>query len=132
MRQHKKPCGECPWRRTCAPGWLGNATPEQFLATSEAEHRMPCHSHVDYEDENWRAQVAKAPQCAGRAIHFANRFKLPRNKDLLQLPADRENVFNRPEEFLEHHQQFDYTFNDSGDLELDDDSYEEPDEFMEY
>lgn len=87
--------------------------------TSEAEHRMPCHLHVDYEEDNWRDQVEEVPQCAGRAIHFANRCKLPRNKDLLQLPADRENVFTRPEEFIDHHSQFE-------------DDYEESDELMEY
>lgn len=29
--------------------------------------------------------------------------KSPRDKDILKLPADREAVFSRPQEFVEHH-----------------------------
>lgn len=104
--QHKTPCRECPWRKASAPGWLGADTPEGFVATSEAEVRMPCHLHVDYESDDWEEQAADAPQCAGRAIHFANRCKMPRNPELLKLPPDRENVFTFPAEFIEHHNQF--------------------------
>ena len=61
---------------------------------------------MDYERDDWEEQVEHAPQCAGRAIHFANRCKMPRNPELLRLPADRENVFTFPHEFIEHHNQF--------------------------
>ncbi len=103
MKQHTHPCHECPWRRVSAPGWLGASSPEEFVATSEAEYRMPCHIHVDYECEDWEEQAEEVPQCAGRAIHFANRCKRPRNPDLLVLPADRVNVFTQTKEFLDHH-----------------------------
>ena len=73
------------------------------MATSDAEHRMPCHLHVDYDRDDWKDQIEDVPQCAGRAIHFANRCKSPRNSELLRLPADRDNIFTFPQEFINHH-----------------------------
>lgn len=64
------------------------------MATSEAEFRMPCHIHVDYEREDWEEQAEEAPQCAGRAIHFANRYKRPRNPDLLVLRRGQRGIQN--------------------------------------
>ena len=99
----KKPCKACPWRRESLKGYLGDSTPAEFLQQSEMELRMPCHIHVDYERNDWQHQARTAPQCAGRAIHFANRCKKPRDSDLLVLPADREEVFSNPQEFYDHH-----------------------------
>lgn len=99
----KKPCRECPWLKKSAGGWLGAATPVEFLQTSEAEHRMPCHIHVDYNQEDWQEKAKAAPQCAGRAIHFANRCKTPKDKSLLVMAADREAVFSNPQDFVNHH-----------------------------
>lgn len=103
MKQHKTPCNQCPWRRASAPGWLGDSTPGDFWWTAEQDTRMPCHNHIDYERKDWKKQIEKVPQCAGRAIAFANRCKLPRDKALLRLPADKEKVFSTPQEFLDHH-----------------------------
>lgn len=102
MKQHTKACSACPWRKTSAAGWLGASSPEEFVATSEAEHQMPCHLHVDYERDDWEDQVYDAPQCAGRAAHFANRCKLPRNSDLIRVERDPD-VFTFPAEFIDHH-----------------------------
>lgn len=41
--------------------------------------------------------------CAGLAIYRANVFKLLRDPKGFRLPANREAVFDRPEQFLEHH-----------------------------
>lgn len=102
--QHKKPCRECPWRRNSLPGYLGASNPLEFLQTSEAETRMPCHLTVDYDDPEWERKQNHAPQCAGRAIHFKNRCKNPRNRGLLtEVEADREGVFTFPQEFIDHH-----------------------------
>lgn len=112
MKQHEKPCRECPWRREGAPGWLGNHTPENFVAMSEAEQRMPCHTAVDYDAPDWEEQAAKAPQCAGRAIHLGNRCKRPRDKRILVLPADHEAVFSTAAEFIAYHEAPELTYRD--------------------
>jgi hypothetical protein len=64
---------------------------------------MPCHLHVDYEKATWKQDALAAPQCAGRAVHFANRCKQPQDRNLLVLPADRTEVFTHPQAFIDHH-----------------------------
>lgn len=79
------------------------------MQLAQLEARMPCHKHfddgLDYEAAQYEGTKAyAAPQCAGRAIYWANQFKLPRRQDLLVLPADPK-VFSFPKEFLAHHNQ---------------------------
>ena len=106
--QHRKPCSQCPYRRRSAPGWLGAATPQQFLASTLGEEHMPCHAAVDYDDPAWReSQYPQAPMCAGSLVFMANTSKLPRDPSLAaavrQVDADHDTVFSRPDEFLDHH-----------------------------
>lgn len=101
--QLKTACNACPWRTDSMKGWLGASTPVEFLQQSEAETQMPCHLHVDYESKTWQRDALKAPQCAGRAIHFANRAKRPQDSNLLVLPANRDEVFSNPQDFIDHH-----------------------------
>jgi hypothetical protein len=101
MKQHKTPCSECPWRKESAAGWLGASTPVEFLQQSESGMKMPCHIHIDYEKDDWNTAIDNAPECAGRAIHMANRCK--RVPDVLQLRPDRDNVFTNPQDFIDHH-----------------------------
>lgn len=98
----KKPCRECPFRKTSLPGWLGRATPEGFIDTVMADHRMPCHLEVDYEDPEWKAQAAVAPECAGAADFFANICKVSRDRK--RTPGKRNaEVFDSPRAFVEYH-----------------------------
>jgi len=101
-KQHDRPCGQCPWRRTSLEGYLGASEPGEFLAQSDSGLRMPCHSTVDYENDNWKTAVKTAPQCAGHAIFLSNRCKSAA-PGVLKLPADHETVFSWPHEFVEHH-----------------------------
>lgn len=103
VEQHSAPCKQCPWRKDSAPGWLGSSSPLEFLQQSEAELRMPCHLHVDYESEDWQTKQASAPQCVGRAVHFKNRFKTPRNTELIKADAVYDSVFTNPQDFIDHH-----------------------------
>lgn len=101
-KQHNRPCGDCPWRRNSAAGWLGASEPGEFLEQSESGLRMPCHTTVNYEKSDWKDSANNAPECAGHAIYLANRCKLPAS-DRLKLPSDRETVFSWPHEFVAHH-----------------------------
>lgn len=89
-KQHTNPCRECPWRRASASGWLGGHPADDFIALAHSESLVACH-------------LAHSRQCAGAAIYRGNVSKMPRNKSLLVLPADRERVFSSPAEFLDHH-----------------------------
>jgi len=103
----KKPCGECPFRRKSIPGWLGADNAAGFMATTMADHPMPCHSTVDYERADWNDDLfsaeTEARYCAGALIFFANIGKLSRDRNRPRLPADPKNVFKTPAEFIAHH-----------------------------
>jgi hypothetical protein len=101
MKQHSKPCGECPWRKESAAGWLGASTPVEFLQQSESGIKMPCHLHINYEQDDWENEIDNVPECAGRSIHIANRCKSV--SGILKLPADRDTVFSNPQDFIDHH-----------------------------
>lgn len=105
--QHTTPCAQCPWRRTSAPGYLGNSTTLEFLSQAEFAPRMPCHIFIDYEQPDWQEQIETAPRCAGHAIYLRNRGKLPEDagtREMVQsVQPDRDNVFGFHVEFLRHH-----------------------------
>lgn len=90
MKQHTTPCNECPFRRECLPGWLGNNDHTRFAAYALQEVFFPCHTR-------------KGQACAGRATMWSNSCKAPRDKTLLVLPRDTKNVFSNIMEFMKHH-----------------------------
>ena len=90
-KQITKPCSDCPWSRTALNGWLGGNTAEEWIQMVHGETIIECHVHPDV-------------QCAGAAIYRANVCKRLRDRKALTLPADRESVFARPTEFVDHHE----------------------------
>jgi hypothetical protein len=100
------PCAECPFRRASMAGWLGRSPPEEFVQLIGFEYPMPCHLSVDYEDKKWRekweaGEIGKL--CRGALIYARNSCKRFDNRALPTLPADRENFFSNPMEFVKHH-----------------------------
>jgi hypothetical protein len=110
IKQHTKPCSACPFRRKSLPGFIGGAEPQDFQRMAQSEARMPCHSHIrgafDYQEaQDPSTRFGKAPQCAGRAIHWANQLKTARIPGrLLELPRDTVTVFEWPSEWIAHHE----------------------------
>jgi hypothetical protein len=109
-KQHASPCAQCPFRRASLPGYLGGTHPDVFGHLADSDVRMPCHLHLP-DGVNYAAAVEPgspeyaAPQCAGRAIHWRNQLKTPRDPQLLVLPADHARVFTWPSEFVLHHRE---------------------------
>lgn len=95
-----RPCAECPWRRSAAPGWLGPMDAAQWLVLADSDLPIACHTTI-VESEHWRPGTL---QCAGAAIFRANNCKLPRGIEGVAVgERDPENVFSRGLEFLQHH-----------------------------
>lgn len=83
-----KPCGDCPVRRDALRGWLGGATPEEYRNLLHSDQRVECHVH-------------NGSRCAGVAIYRTNVCKYQPPED--KLPADAVTVFDRPQQFIDHH-----------------------------
>jgi hypothetical protein len=110
-----KPCNQCPFRRASAAGWLGDATPEEFIASALADELMPCHSTVNYESKNWKSEMAKSTSkvqhCAGARIMYANQCKRSKHPTYMKLDAlgkikpvePSKDVFTWRQEFLSRH-----------------------------
>lgn len=90
--QHKKPCSDCPFARTALRGWLGNSSPEEWIADVHGEALIDCHT-------------VSNQQCAGAAIYRSNLCKDPRRQDVLRLPPNKKLVFASAVEFLAHHKE---------------------------
>lgn len=101
-KQHERPCAQCPFRRGSTPGWLGGLTPEEFRELAQSETRMACHVRAGHH-VNYKHPDPTLPQCAGRAIYWANQCKQARDTSLLRLPSDPVTVFKWPKEFIEYH-----------------------------
>ncbi len=102
----KEPCSDCPMRRKAERGWLGQETPEGFMETVMKDVAMPCHMTINYDDPDWKENFVangEAEHCAGTLIFFSNMVKRSRDPERPRLDADHENVFDSPNEFIEHH-----------------------------
>jgi hypothetical protein len=103
----KKPCGECPFRKKAAPGWLGASHPEGFVGTMVTESEpLPCHSTVNYERPDWHERWVRGVDprnklCAGALTLMANQGKRPRTGPTVE--RDTETVFPSYRAFIEHH-----------------------------
>lgn len=100
----KHPCFDCPWRRISIPGWLGPWDAETWIGLAQSDMAIACHTTINPvvdEEEAW--DDPDILQCAGAATFRSNICKSPRNPEVVTLPVDRENVFARPQEFLDHH-----------------------------
>jgi hypothetical protein len=95
----QRPCGDCPWRRAAAIGWLGPYDVYEWAALIQSDEPIACHERIR-EDESWEG----ARQCAGAAIMRANMGKLPRDREVAVAKRDTEHVFANVHEFVKYHQ----------------------------
>lgn len=103
-----KPCRECPFQKTSAPGYLGNTSyrPEEFLVSME-HNPLPCHLTIDFDDpEADGLDLSKAQVCVGSLQFLKHTCKMPRDPKYNRLKDAVERnpeVFGMRSEFIEHH-----------------------------
>lgn len=100
----KKPCKQCPYRKTSAPGYLGESShdPQRFLQQLDLPTSHPCHNTVDWDEEDYN----KAKVCIGALQFMNNSAKLSRNPELKTLQSSlgkNDELFNWSSEFIKHH-----------------------------
>lgn len=98
----KKPCVECPFRKTSLPGWLGGETAEDTQNAVLNEANFACHMTRHKKPE-------QMSRCKGSQIFLNIHCKVPKfNLPLLKaLRQTRTEGHNQKEylgfDFLEHH-----------------------------
>lgn len=91
-------CGECPWSRDAAPGWLGPFSVEKWIMLARSDEPIACHKTIR-EGDGWDG----ASQCRGAAIFRKHMAKSPRDSRIAVGPENREQVFSTHVEFSDHH-----------------------------
>ena len=107
-----QPCNECPFRRSSAPGWLGPWEPQELLQVISHDP-FACHQTIRDDYDSWEPQPEDddIQMCAGSAIYLNNKFERSRIGFIAEYQNDmksvsdeiKQSVFNRPNEFVEHH-----------------------------
>lgn len=108
IKSVRRPCGECPFKRTSLEGWLGPWTPSELLRQIEVE-ALACHMTVDSTTIGWQDPDIKL--CAGATIFLNNKVALSRNHQVQQhqqmlkntTPDVKDSVFKSSTEFMKHH-----------------------------
>lgn len=106
IKQHTKVCGSCPFSTKCEPGALGGSPPETYVAQTLLPYWVPCHSHLNYDDPNWKTDYSK-PQCVGHAImrQYEGVAERMPEKLINIVPYEDNPVFGSLVMFYAHHKQ---------------------------
>jgi hypothetical protein len=104
-------CKQCPFRKTSAPGWLGDYDAGTVFSSIWKGFPFYCHTTIDYRKKNWAANAEKNGKLCTGGLAFANLIGAPERE--VQHPAiliAREKVklvpgieCMTPQEFIEHH-----------------------------
>lgn len=105
----KKPCPECPFRKTSIPGWLADHTPQDLLTVVRMDGAWPCHkTHKGGAFDDLRGDP-DVQHCAGAAIFARHICKMSRDSEVgahQRAVEPSDDVFRNDGEFLEHHTMF--------------------------
>ena len=103
----KKPCRECPWRKTSPPGYMGGNDIVEYGNAVRTDDRVPCHLLVDsgsFDD------VKLDEVCVGLTLARINSCKHVDDPGLIQLhmqykdSPERKHVFTFAQQFIEYHE----------------------------
>ena len=86
----KKPCKDCPFRKDCQQGWLGEDRIEEILQADT----FVCHKKTDF-------------QCAGHMLINGNKntfVRLANNLNIDTGLSGKELIFNNHQDCISHHQ----------------------------
>ena len=106
MKQHSKPCAECPFSCKIEPGALGGSTPQTYIGQAYGPFLLSCHMSPGY----WgNPRGTEHAQCAGAAIFRANcGIDVLMPEAFRRLPAGPE-AFESPAHLIAHHGQMSLT-----------------------
>lgn len=110
----KNPCKECPFRKTSAPGWLGDLSGQPQVFIDALDHTIiPCHMRVYWDEEAKDTLIVSGEDnpCIGALSFCENSLKYPRAArgkgtryyDLMEKAVKNPDVFQWSNEFVKHH-----------------------------
>lgn len=104
-----KPCDNCPFRRDCLEGWLGEERAAEIADSLERDQPFPCHKTTTFDYEGDRYFSDKEQHCVGAAMVLE---KADKPNQLMRI-AERLGVYDRRKLDQES---FDIVFDDFGEF----------------
>jgi len=104
----KKPCNDCPYRKTAFRGWLGECSgdPKEFLLQLEGPNIHPCHKTVDWEQAS-DEEIEESPRCIG-ALQFMNnsmmQSRFPQVRAMQEQAGKNDEIMQFKHNFIKHHE----------------------------
>jgi len=104
MTTRTTPCATCPFRKDSKRGELGGSPAHVFIGQAFGKFYIPCHTHIDYTNPNWRHDVS-VPQCAGAGMFRKKINPRPIDWGVIDCKDDPNGMtFDTPFEFMFHHE----------------------------
>lgn len=108
LQSRRAPCKECPYLKTSAKGYLGEASgkPIEFLQQLDLPEVHPCHKSVNWEKENLDTCDGSHPICTGALQFMSNSCKIHKNPAIQRLQKEAgksEDIISFPHNFIKHH-----------------------------
>lgn len=106
---HKKPCADCPFRKSSARGYLGGYRVETYAKPSEVGIPTSCH-RVDFGASDKRTRI-----CAGSAATILaddTVHVLPEYAEAMAGVVQTGDTFESVKQFRDHHEHMNYIFVD--------------------
>lgn len=108
-----KPCRNCPFRRDCLEGWLGEERAAEIADSLERDRSFPCHETTKFDDDGDHVPTDSEQHCAG-AMLILEKLKQPNQMMRISerlgfydhTKLDQEGydlVFDDFGEFIDHH-----------------------------
>lgn len=116
MKSCKKPCPDCPWRKTSLKGWLGDQEPELFTDIIKSGSKLPCHKTQSKSmNLNELDKDDSVLHCTGALITMKNNCIRSRNPDIAKLQdklKQDDEFFSKLSDFEKYHKTSSFTIED--------------------
>jgi hypothetical protein len=110
----KRPCNECPLRRSQPSGALGGYSPEGYIKLLHSAVQVACHLSKGFIKSGGTGCYDEQRHCTGVAIYrknvgpaclppMASYPQSPVYQSMQHVSENRVDVFDNPESFLEYH-----------------------------
>ncbi len=112
MRFVPEQCKQCPFRKTSAPGWLGEYTAGTVFSSIWKGFPFFCHTSVNYKNKNWEKRAMKNGKLCVGGLVFANKILAPDREiqhEVIRIARGAVELIENqvecmgPKEFAEHH-----------------------------
>lgn len=112
MKFVPKQCARCPFRKTSAPGWLGDYNAGSVFSSIWKGFPFFCHTSINYQNKTWEKRAMKSGKLCVGGLVFAGKIRAPEREiqhEPIRIAREQVKLIETqvecmdPNEFAEHH-----------------------------